>query len=90
MLATYADPAVIERTGLALGVAFSNVLIHESDVTRATNETPPCRRGWPRPHTKRFTAFTDEQRRDCSNRRCRLPPTLRRNRGFWYTGRQSD
>jgi uncharacterized protein (TIGR03086 family) len=38
MLDAYGEPGAIEKTGLALGVAFSDVLVHAWDLARATGQ----------------------------------------------------
>ena len=52
ILTTYSDPAVIEKTGPALGIAFSDALVHGWDVARATVRTRRCRPSSPRPRTR--------------------------------------
>jgi uncharacterized protein (TIGR03086 family) len=64
MLAAYAEPGVIEKTGPALGVAFSDILVHSWDLARATDqdETMPAglaAAAYEMVHGK----FTDEQRK---------------------------
>jgi uncharacterized protein (TIGR03086 family) len=65
MLAAYGECGTIEKTGPALGVAFSDLLVHGWDVARATgqDETMPdglAAAAYELVHGK----FTDEQRRD--------------------------
>jgi uncharacterized protein (TIGR03086 family) len=64
MLGAYAEPGAIEKSGPALGVAFSDLLVHSWDVARATgqNETMPdglAAAAYEMVHGK----FTDEQRK---------------------------
>jgi uncharacterized protein (TIGR03086 family) len=64
MLAAYGERGTIERTGPALGVAFSDLLVHGWDVARATgqDETMPdglAAAAYESVHGK----FTDEQRK---------------------------
>ena len=64
MLAAYGERGTIERTGPALGVAFSDLLVHGWDVARATgqDETMPdglATAAYELVHGK----FTDEQRK---------------------------
>ena len=63
MLAAYGERGTIEKTGPALGVAFSDLLVHSWDVARATgqDETMPdglATAAYELVHGK----FTDEQR----------------------------
>ena len=64
MLGAYAEPGAIDKTGPALGVAVSDLLVHSWDVARATgqDETMPdglATAAYEMVHGK----FTDEQRK---------------------------
>jgi uncharacterized protein (TIGR03086 family) len=64
MLGAYAEPEAIDKTGPALGVAFSDLLVHSWDVARATgqDETMPdglAAAAYEMVHGR----FTDEQRK---------------------------
>jgi uncharacterized protein (TIGR03086 family) len=64
MLDAYAEPGTIEKTGPALGVAFSDLLVHSWDLARATGQDGTMPDGlaaaaYEMVHGK----FTDEQRK---------------------------
>ena len=64
MLAAYGERGTIEKTGPALGVAFSDLLVHSWDVARATGQDDTMPDGlataaYELVHGK----FTDEQRK---------------------------
>jgi uncharacterized protein (TIGR03086 family) len=64
MLATYAEPGAVEKGGPALGVAFSDLLVHGWDIARATSQDEAMPDGlaaaaYETVHGK----FTDEQRK---------------------------
>jgi uncharacterized protein (TIGR03086 family) len=64
MLDAYAEPRTIEKTGPALGVAFSDLLVHTWDLARATGQDATMPDGlaaaaYEMVHGK----FTDEQRK---------------------------
>jgi uncharacterized protein (TIGR03086 family) len=64
LLAAYADDAVLEKRGMALGIAFSDLLVHGWDVARATgaDATMPdglAQAAYDTIHGK----FSDEQRK---------------------------
>jgi uncharacterized protein (TIGR03086 family) len=64
VLSTFADPAVIDKTGPSLGIAFSDLLLHTWDLATATGQDATMPDGLPDAayglvHGK----FTDEQRK---------------------------
>ena len=64
IMRTYADPDVVEKTGPALGIAFSDMLLHGWDVARATGQDATMPKGlaeaaYEMVHGK----LTDEQRK---------------------------
>ena len=56
MLEVFGQPGVVEKTGPALGIAFSDQLLHGWDLARATIRTRPYRMAWRTPPTTRSTA----------------------------------
>jgi uncharacterized protein (TIGR03086 family) len=40
VMRVYAEPSVVEQTGPLLGIAFTDLLIHGSDLARATDQDP--------------------------------------------------
>ena len=59
----YAQDGVIEKTGPALGIAFSDQLIHGWDLARATGQDPTMPDGLPQAAYEHIHGrFTDEQR----------------------------
>jgi len=64
MQKTFGDPAVIEKTGPSLGIAFSDLLLHGWDVARATGQDTTMPKGLPEAAYKLIHGkFTDEQRK---------------------------
>jgi uncharacterized protein (TIGR03086 family) len=64
MLGTYAEPGAIERTGPALGVAFSDLLVHSWDLARATGQDETMPGGLAAvAYEMVYGKFTDEQRK---------------------------
>lgn len=61
---TYRDPAVVEKTGPALGIAFSDSLLHGWDVARATGQDTTMPPGLAEAAYEMIHGrFTDEQRK---------------------------
>ena len=92
MLATYADPAVIQKTGPALGIAFSDVLIHGWDVARATNQDATMPSGLAEAAYQTIHGrFTDEQRKGLFKQEVPVAAdSSPQARLLAYTGRQPD
>lgn len=64
VLSTFADPDVVEKTGPALGIAFSDMLLHGWDVARATDQDSSMPAGLPEAAFEMIHGrFTDEQRK---------------------------
>ncbi len=62
-LRTFEEPGVIERTGPALGVAFSDQLLHGWDLARSTAQDATMPTGLPdAAYAFIYGRFTDEQR----------------------------
>ena len=63
MLQTFGEPGVVEKTGPALGIAFSDQLIHGWDVARASGQDDNMPDGLPdAAYEFIYGRFTDEQR----------------------------
>ena len=64
MLAAYSDPEVRERTGISLGIAFSDLLLHTWDLARATGQDTTMPEGLAEADYGLIHGrFTDEQRK---------------------------
>jgi uncharacterized protein (TIGR03086 family) len=64
VLAAYGGPGVIEKTGPALGIAFSDQLLHGWDLARATHQDATMPEGLAQAAYEIIHgAFTDEQRK---------------------------
>ena len=64
MLDTYAEAGAIEKTGPALGVAFSDLLVHGWDLAKATGQDPTMPEGLADVAYEHIHGrFTDEQRK---------------------------
>ena len=92
ILTTYSDPAVIEKTGPALGIAFGDALVHGWDVARATGQDtamPPelAAAAYEMIHGR----FTAEQRKGLFKPEIPVPADASpQARLLAYTGRQPD
>jgi uncharacterized protein (TIGR03086 family) len=63
MLAVFGEDGVIEKTGPALGIAFSDQLLHGWDLARATGQDATMPEGLPEAaYEMIYGAFTDDQR----------------------------
>lgn len=64
MLAAYSDPEVLRKTGASLGIAFSDLLLHTWDLTRATGQDTTMPEGLAEADYGLIHGrFTDEQRK---------------------------
>lgn len=64
MLQTFGKPGVIEQTGPALGIAFSDQLLHGWDLASSTGQDPLMPEGLPEAaYAMIHGRFTDEQRK---------------------------
>ena len=64
MLRTFAEPGVLDKTGPALGIAFSDQLLHGWDLARATGQEPTMPDGLAAAAYEMIHGrFTDEQRK---------------------------
>jgi uncharacterized protein (TIGR03086 family) len=62
-LQTFAEPGVVEKTGPALGIAFSDQLLHGWDVARSTGQEATMPADLPEAaYSFVYGRFTDEQR----------------------------
>jgi uncharacterized protein (TIGR03086 family) len=63
LLRTFGEPGVIERTGPALGIAFSDQLLHGWDLAASTGQDPSMPEGLPEAaYAMIHGRFTEEQR----------------------------
>ena len=82
-LETFGEPGVIDKTGPALAIAFSDQLLHGWDLARSTGQEATMPDGLPdAAYSLIHGRFTDEQRRASSSRRSRWGPTRPPRRGF--------
>ena len=92
MLNTYSDPAVVEKTGPSLGIAFSDTLLHGWDLARATGQDSTMPSGLPEAAYEMIHGrFTDEQRKGVFKPEVPVPADASpQARLLAYTGRQPD
>jgi uncharacterized protein (TIGR03086 family) len=92
ILTTYSDPSVIEKTGPALGIAFSDALLHGWDVARATGQDTTMPPGLAETAYEMIHGrFTDEQRKGVFKPEVPVPADASpQARLLGYTGRQPD
>ena len=82
VISVFSEEGVIEKTMPALGVAFTDALIHGWDVARATGQDAAMPTGSRRRRTPRSTAASPtSSARASSHPRCRWPTTQRRSSG---------
>lgn len=89
MLDTYCAPGAIEKTGPALGIAFSDQLIHGWDLAVSTGQDATMPDGLPdAAYAMIHGRFTDEQRRGLFKPEITVPPdSSAQARLLAYTGR---
>lgn len=89
VLQAFADPAVVEKTGPALGIAFSDMLLHGWDVARATNQDATMPDGLADAAYEMIHGrFTDEQRKGVFKPEVQVGPDASpQDRLLAYTGR---
>lgn len=89
MLRTYGDPGTIEKTGPALGIAFSDQLLHGWDLAVSTEQDATMPEGLPdAAYAIIHGRFTDDQRRGVFKPAINLPPDASaQDRLLAYTGR---
>jgi uncharacterized protein (TIGR03086 family) len=89
MLHVYGDPTVQERTGPALGIAFSDQLLHGWDVARATKQDATMPAGLAQAaYDTIHGRFTDEQRTGVFKPEVDMSPDASaQDRLLAYTGR---
>ena len=64
MLAAYSESGVLEKTGVSLGIAFSDLLLHTWDLARATGQDPTMPAGLAEADYGLIRGrFSDEQRK---------------------------
>ena len=89
MLDTYGAPGAIEKTGPALGIAFSDQLIHGWDLAVSTGQDATMPEGLPdAAFATIYGRFTDEQRRGVFKLEITaMPDSSAQARLLAYTGR---
>ena len=90
LLATYADPAVLEKAATGLGVAFSDILIHGWDVAQATNQDAAMPAGLAEAaYNTIHGKFSDEQRQGLFKPEVAVPANAdAQTKLLAYAGRQ--
>jgi uncharacterized protein (TIGR03086 family) len=92
LLSTFDDVDVIEKTGPALGIAFSDQLLHGWDLARATKQDATMPAGLPEAaYDAIHGRFTDEQRKGVFGPEIRVDAAATpQQRLLAYTGRKPD
>ena len=92
VLRTFADPEVVEKTGPALGIAFSDMLLHGWDLAQATNQDATMPDGLADAAYQMIHGrFTDEQRKGVFKHEVQVGPDASpQERLLAYTGRSPD
>jgi uncharacterized protein (TIGR03086 family) len=92
MLDIYGERGVIEKTGPALGIAFSDQLLHGWDVAKATGQDTTMPEGLPEAAYEMIHGrFTDDQRQGVFKPEIPVPSDApAQDRLLAYTGRQPD
>jgi len=90
MLAAFAEPGVVEKTGPALGIAFSDQLLHGWDVARASGQDDTMPDGLPEAAYEVIHGrFTDDQRKGVFKSEVSVPPDASpQQKLLAYSGRQ--
>ena len=88
-LKTFGEPGVIEKTGPALGIAFSDQLLHGWDLARSTGQETTMPDGLPEAaYSLIHGRFTDEQRKGVFKPEIAVAPTASaQDKLLAYTGR---
>lgn len=89
MLQAFGDPAVVEKTGPALGIAFSDLLLHGWDLAKATGQDATMPEGLAdAAYSMIHGRFTDEQRQGVFKPEVVVPDDAPiQDRLLAYTGR---
>jgi uncharacterized protein (TIGR03086 family) len=89
LLRTFAEPGVIEKTGPALGIAFSDQLLHGWDLARATGQDATMPAGLPEQAYELIHGrFTEDQRKGVFKPEIKVDPTAAaQEKLLAYTGR---
>jgi uncharacterized protein (TIGR03086 family) len=90
VLRTFGEPGVIEQTGPALGIAFSDQLLHGWDLARATGQDARMPDGLPEASYDLIHGrFTEEQRKGVFDPEISVgPDATPQEKLLAYTGRQ--
>ncbi len=86
---TYGAPGVIEKTGISLGIAFSDQLLHGWDLAKATGQDTTMPEGLPAAAFDMIHGrFTDEQRKGIFKPEVKVPSDASaQDKLLAYTGR---
>jgi uncharacterized protein (TIGR03086 family) len=90
MLQAFGEPGVVEKTGPALGIAFSDQLLHGWDLARATGQDDTMPEGLPEAAYQVIHGrFTDEERKGVFKPEVTVPADASpQDKLLAYTGRQ--
>ena len=90
MLTTFAEPEVIERAGPALGIAFSDQLLHGWDLAQAAGQDATMPDGLPEAaYSLIHGRFTEDERKGVFKPEIAVPSTATpQDRLLAYTGRE--
>jgi uncharacterized protein (TIGR03086 family) len=88
-LLTFEEPGVIERTGPALGIAFSDALVHGWDLAKSTAQETTMPEGLPEAaYAIIYGRFTDDQRKGVFKAEITVAPdSSAQDKLLAYTGR---
>jgi uncharacterized protein (TIGR03086 family) len=92
LVASYADPDVLEKRAMGIGVAFSDILIHGWDVARATAQDAAMPDGLAQAAYETIHGkFTDEQRKGLFKAELNVADDAdAQTKLLAYTGRRAD